>query len=44
MWDNFIRTFFSGSLEEPLKRQVRENEVCPDVIEKTNRSIKAEIR
>ena len=38
MWDNFIRTFFSGSLEEPLERQVRENEVCPDVIEKTNES------
>lgn len=38
MWDNFIRTFFSGSLEEPLERQVRDNEVCPDVIEKTNES------
>ena len=38
MWGNFIRTFFSGSLEEPLKRQVRDNEVCPDVIEKTNES------
>lgn len=34
MWDNFIRTFFSGSLEEPLERQVRDHEVCPDVIEK----------
>ena len=39
MWDNFIRTFFSGSLEEPLERQVRENEVWPDVIEKTNESL-----